>query len=493
MTTMHVRTATRAVGLACLLASVDFLLWGGAFTMHEYASTFGSGEIRLLYTIPSMLTLGLFLLTLSFITTRSHFPTFEPRASRFLACGLTCMTVGIALLGTLHIGQLQNHGLLFVAGILSGAGIALSLFAWQSALACLPKRDLLSTISLACLLFPIVPLILILIRSGISFVVISLLCWVSYVAFRIERKRLPQNRPAAVEPSLPAQRTLVSATLHQSASTLICLGSLGFVAGISRTSTLSAEPASAGIMWGSLACMFSIALMLIFIWRVLGIDLTITRFYQVGFVLTTTSLVISLAISNDFSALSAWLPYLLFEFALFLVMATCTACEPERESNPVALFGLQTGVAYLALGLGTLLGFMLCEVAGDTSSVFGLTIGLCIYALSMPLLFLFRKHASPDSEAISGASQPANLDPHAFYASRVRLLANTHGLTPREEEIVVLTACGLDSPAIARKLSVSDNTVRTHKRNAYKKLGIHSKQDLLALLSMEPGTPPVSS
>ena len=50
---------------------------------------------------------------------------------------------------------------------------------------------------------------------------------------------------------------------------------------------------------------------------------------------------------------------------------------------------------------------------------------------------------------------------------------------------MVLTVCGLDSPAIAHSLSVSDNTVRTHKRNAYKKLGVHSKQDILLLVSNE--------
>ena len=102
-------------------------------------------------------------------------------------------------------------------------------------------------------------------------------------------------------------------------------------------------------------------------------------------------------------------------------------------------------------------------------------------------MLLRRREPTPEAEHPGpGAPQPAaTLEPRDIYASRVHALAGRYGLTPREEQIVVLTACGLDSPALARELGVSDNTVRTHKRNAYKKLGAHSKQDVLAMLSGE--------
>ena len=41
---------------------------------------------------------------------------------------------------------------------------------------------------------------------------------------------------------------------------------------------------------------------------------------------------------------------------------------------------------------------------------------------------------------------------------------------------------GLDTPTIAQALGVSDNTVRTHKKSLYRKLDVHSKQELLELM-----------
>ncbi|GEM_PF-2020850 len=58
-------------------------------------------------------------------------------------------------------------------------------------------------------------------------------------------------------------------------------------------------------------------------------------------------------------------------------------------------------------------------------------------------------------------------------------------LTPREREIFTLTARGYSSPFIAEKLVISDSTVRFHQRNIYTKLGVNSKQELIALVNQE--------
>ena len=54
-------------------------------------------------------------------------------------------------------------------------------------------------------------------------------------------------------------------------------------------------------------------------------------------------------------------------------------------------------------------------------------------------------------------------------------------LTEREREILVLVALGKPRKAIAAELFISEDTVKTHTRNLYKKLGVHSKKDVQAL------------
>jgi LuxR family maltose regulon positive regulatory protein len=50
-------------------------------------------------------------------------------------------------------------------------------------------------------------------------------------------------------------------------------------------------------------------------------------------------------------------------------------------------------------------------------------------------------------------------------------------LSPRELEILRLLGTDLDGPGIARELVVSLNTVRTHTKNIYAKLGVTSRRE----------------
>ncbi len=58
-------------------------------------------------------------------------------------------------------------------------------------------------------------------------------------------------------------------------------------------------------------------------------------------------------------------------------------------------------------------------------------------------------------------------------------------LTPRERVVLFLLAQNYRAPYIAEKLVVSQSTVKTHMRNLYGKLGVHSQAELLLLIGRE--------
>jgi DNA-binding CsgD family transcriptional regulator len=60
-------------------------------------------------------------------------------------------------------------------------------------------------------------------------------------------------------------------------------------------------------------------------------------------------------------------------------------------------------------------------------------------------------------------------------------------LTPREHEILALLSEGLTGRAIARRLFLSPETVRTHIRNATTKLGAKTRVHAVAMLVRERG------
>jgi len=64
-----------------------------------------------------------------------------------------------------------------------------------------------------------------------------------------------------------------------------------------------------------------------------------------------------------------------------------------------------------------------------------------------------------------------------------RRVPGLSSLSPREREVVDLLAKGYRAPSIARRLHISPNTVRNHLKKAYQKLGVHSQEELLDLVT----------
>ena len=62
--------------------------------------------------------------------------------------------------------------------------------------------------------------------------------------------------------------------------------------------------------------------------------------------------------------------------------------------------------------------------------------------------------------------------------------ARTYDLTRREEDVLRLLVEGRTAPQIAEELVVSPNTVKTHVRNLYRKLGINRRADLACRLEI---------
>lgn len=55
-------------------------------------------------------------------------------------------------------------------------------------------------------------------------------------------------------------------------------------------------------------------------------------------------------------------------------------------------------------------------------------------------------------------------------------------LSSREAEVMELVARGQTATAIAESLFISENTVRTHLKRIYAKLGVHRKREMLAII-----------
>lgn len=92
---------------------------------------------------------------------------------------------------------------------------------------------------------------------------------------------------------------------------------------------------------------------------------------------------------------------------------------------------------------------------------------------------LLMRDLAAESEGPAREDEPVR---KGRFGLAIEALAADYQLSPRETDVLRCLAMGYNSSTTASKLSISWNTVRTHTRNVYGKLGVHSQQELIAMV-----------
>ncbi len=106
---------------------------------------------------------------------------------------------------------------------------------------------------------------------------------------------------------------------------------------------------------------------------------------------------------------------------------------------------------------------------------------VALFALAL-LLTALTCTFSRDAMASAWELMPAKVEFTGKFRKACRLLEDEYGLTNRESEIMELVLRGRNGSYVQEKLVISKNTYQTHMRNMYKKLDVHSNQELMDLL-----------
>lgn len=155
---------------------------------------------------------------------------------------------------------------------------------------------------------------------------------------------------------------------------------------------------------------------------------------------------------------------------------------PLGGNNAQSLMNSVVLVAFLvAIAAILLLSNKVVWEAAGTSSVSG-EVGVGGIALETA------PQANPNSAIATTSPQEHEQDTEASdqtpdsHAARCAELAYRYRLTERESEVFRYLAQGHTRASIAKRLYVSENTVREHVKSIYKKLHIHSKQQLIDMV-----------
>lgn len=147
------------------------------------------------------------------------------------------------------------------------------------------------------------------------------------------------------------------------------------------------------------------------------------------------------------------------------------------------------GASWCGIGIGALVSQAIGSItAGDVDGILWasalITFGFMFYNFVVLKKFSFESAIQGIVPVAPAAIEPigdATGDMPSL-EDNCRTVAERFGLTNRESEVLELLARGRTSPIIQEKLFLSHNTVKTHVRHIYSKMGIHSQQELIDIV-----------
>ena len=297
---------------------------------------------------------------------------------------------------------------------------------------------------------------------------------------------------------------------------VFCVGALGFVWRLITHVFVIQRGYSFLVVMGSFGlAALAVALFELFSRR----RFTILNIYQIFFPLTTGIFLLSVFLGTGFAPLVTGILHFGFEIINLLLLIACAVYSSENNLSSTHIYALCISPILIAMLIGDVLGTALSPLVVYDFTVTANVLFVCIFLLSIVLssvAFAKRGHQeSPETPAsVTSTVKPVTTsfweqDDGSLIDSSMEKKKDTFSpsddfrfdkrdkeislgqrlidlnlivpLSKREEDVADLVLKGNGVPAISRKLFISENTVRGHTKSIYRKVGVHSRQELIDL------------
>lgn len=499
----------RSIGFAIYLVLSSTSAWGllsfASVSVTPFGGTSGIETIRSIGYIGVLLLFGLGCLYLP-----SHFKRDTTYSST--VC-LILGYVGLSLWTTLGIDSD------FIAGLstfLIGVGSSLSFIMWQRLFGEGDREWAIRQIIVGSALSALLYLMLSSVAMFWVYVALLLAC-VALNAFFLQRctNRLFEETNATFVVEHYKSNTLsniVSSTWRY----MLCIAAIGYVGGVSR---LLAQQGGGNplLLNVTLAIgMLAAALVLFIVWEPLRTRFSFRVVYTALFFGVMTGFLFLPFFDVGYRVLFAGISNAAFSVVSIFMMITCLKIANLRQVDPVGVFGIFASIVYG----GVLLGRAAGDVFGpsyDVSQILVIAL-MSIYLLSFAGIIVNSRRASK-SDAVFDPMRVMPEDPADASAQRARpqvekeeetaaqedvpvvpplvrnlivaqdmvpfycrMVKKAYSLSNRETDILELILRGRNVARMSETLFVSENTVRSHSKNLYRKLDVHNRQQVFDLV-----------
>lgn len=308
---------------------------------------------------------------------------------------------------------------------------------------------------------------------------VALACCPLLIMFLTFQRALPKL--AEVAAGLPTNDMKLASPrsfIESDITVYACILLFNFVAGYGLTvNEIGNAPAPAWLKWaGTLV----VVLWFIFKYKERGED----RLFDVGVLVVVAGLLFIVLPFDELGNFGNGVLYVGSDIFVILMWLVVTAIG---RRNPYALLPVLAWVNVMRV-IGVLVGAIVGHTVNNANVAdprMGMAITAAVLLFFVAVMWLaFRRFSF--EEVIRQVHPPeipeVTQAPEASIEQRCQQIGVAHGLTEREIEIFAMLARGRNGSFIQEQFVISYNTVKTHVKRIYKKLDVHSQQELIDLV-----------
>lgn len=173
------------------------------------------------------------------------------------------------------------------------------------------------------------------------------------------------------------------------------------------------------------------------------------------------------------------------------IKTLCARQDVVGDASVPCAAGLSYGSVFLLVGLGfTLNRGLLMAFGGSSTSSLMLSV-IALYLIVIVFILALSHKASASSQVPTDPPPAIVFDLISETDLRSsRALREQYRISEREMDVMVLMMGGESIAAVSKTLALSENTVKTHIKKIYSKLGVHTKDEFRQLIRsiMESGS-----
>lgn len=384
--------------------------------------------------------------------------------------------VAATAIGTLVVGfALIPSGApqlaVFAVAIVTAVGGAVLFCLWAEAYSQMGMTQTVMYGAASCIAAAIVSFVIGTMEAPFAIIATALLPLVSFACVQLSFRLLPAERPRPADVHYPLPWKLIG-----------IMAVAGLLSGLAGSLLPNADGTGAvhRIAATGLAGIVIIAMALARKDRVdvrflakVGLPLSIVALALIPFAGPALGYAVSFLIK---------LAYVWFTFFVLLMLANISF---RFEVPSLRLFAIARASSEATLFVGVIARRALQQsgLLTNEALLIGLSLGGIVLVLACALVWTSEKSVNGDwgASGISLADRLHVPGPRERFMARCDEVAAQHDLTAREAEIMALIAQRKSRAEIEQELFLSPNTVKTHVRHLYAKLGAHSKTDVIAL------------